>query len=130
MLWKTRGTVRREAQGLKKIEEHLEFYITHDPKNAFGIVHTNKECPEIQEDCFLRPITYWEDQERPESLSVKIGRGAWVNVKTENECPHCKEKKRESETILKQDSLPPTQARSVHQKNANTNIDPHTWDSD
>ena len=97
--WKTRGTVRREAEGEKQIKCHLEFPLTFE-KTINGILHRRKEnepleiCQAIKKENWLQSLNLWETEVFGESKTYnqKVGRGAWVKVKVSTLCPICFEK--------------------------------------
>ena len=97
--WKTRGTVRREAEGEKQIKCHLEFPLTFE-KTINGILHRRKEnepleiCQAIKKENWLQSLNLWETEVFGESKTYnqKVGRGAWVKVKASTLCPICFEK--------------------------------------
>ena len=93
MIWKTRGTVRREAQGEKKVKCYLEFPLTcEDVIN--GTIHKVRECDAINAITLVKSISLWETEiSEPEICSQKIGRGAWVQVRRSTLCPLCFEEK-------------------------------------
>ena len=65
--WKTRGTVRREAEGEKQIKCHLEFPLTFE-KTINGILHRRKEnepleiCQAIKKENWLQSLNLWETE--------------------------------------------------------------------
>ena len=97
--WKTRGTIRREAEGEKQIKCHLEFPLTFE-KTINGILHRRKEnepleiCQAIKKENWLQSLNLWETEVFGESKTYnqKVGRGAWVKVKASTLCPICFEK--------------------------------------
>ena len=96
-IWKTRGTVRREAAGEKQIKCHLEFPLTSE-KNVDGILHRRPDpleiCQEVKKENWLQSLTLWETEVFGElkTYNQKVGRGAWVKVKVTALCPICFEK--------------------------------------
>jgi len=91
MEWKTIGAARREAAGMKKRKEYLEFKAGLDSKKPVeGIIHTQRDCKAIKPSSHIRFFHFFEDT-APKEVSCKIGRGAWIRVSREKECPHCQE---------------------------------------
>lgn len=91
MLWKTRGTARREAAGEKRVKRYLEFAFPFHVRadTLEGIVHTTDTCKAIKAGALVRCVHVWENDELPENTSEKIGRGAWIKVNWTHLCPHC-----------------------------------------
>ena len=65
--WKTRGTVRREAEGEKQIKCHLEFPLTSGD-TVDGILHREKDnepleiCQAIKKENYFRSLYLWETE--------------------------------------------------------------------
>ena len=96
MLWKTRGTVRREAQGEKQVKRYLEFTLPDNSDDEIeGTLHKNEICEEMNTTpgtfTFVRTVINFADRFDDRELRVghKIGRGAWVYVKATHQCPVC-----------------------------------------
>ena len=103
MTWKTRGTARREAAGMKKQKEWLEFQVTHADHKAFsdkgiehaiqGLIHKDRKCKAIKSHSHICFFHVFEDH--PKRVACKIGRLAWGHVKRNKHCPHCQDTKNE-----------------------------------
>ena len=95
MVWKTRGQVRREAQGEKKVKCYLEFTLTGED-HSDGTLHQVSDCESIDTNMdggrftIVRLISVWETElSKPHTFNQKIGRGAWVRVTCSALCPLC-----------------------------------------
>ena len=97
MLWKTRGTARREAQGEKQVKRYASFSHPMDKRiegEIEGTLHTDKDCETLKETpgtfTFIQTLLDFADKFDDELVvNHKIGRGAWVKVKLTHRCPIC-----------------------------------------